>query len=247
MHAEMHRAAAVSSLEHLILCLSVCLYPETPSTIHGLCILRGLFLEGVVLRAPCTIVVRGDCFHVQGSEGERDPNAGPKVYRHTVVPPLPGVDRNSEGTLDLPDEILTWKGSIFSIFSNVVADWQGSGYGPLLQTPSVRRLCILNRSLRCIQCTRMAKEDGAVSNQGGRLKLGSMRVEWHRLHIIIPSLAHCSHAKRPYCCMEKHGLCECFQLTFPPLLSSGFICMCCKTAHQGSCMREQWAGALLGS
>lgn len=75
---------------------------------------------------------------MQGSEGERDPNAGPKVYRHTGVPPLPGVERNSEGTLDLPEPILTWKGSIFSVFSNAVADWAGSGYGPLLQTPSVR-------------------------------------------------------------------------------------------------------------
>ncbi|EIE19802.1 FAD/NAD(P)-binding domain-containing protein, partial [Coccomyxa subellipsoidea C-169] len=40
------------------------------------------------------------------------------------------------GTLDVPEEILTWKGSIFSVFSNAVADWDGSGYGPLLQTPS---------------------------------------------------------------------------------------------------------------
>ncbi|CAL8471472.1 g11014 [Coccomyxa elongata] len=72
----------------------------------------------------------------KGSEGERDPNAGPKVYRHNDVPPLPGVDKNSEGMLDLPEEILTWKGSIFSVFSNTVADWHGSGYGPLLQTPS---------------------------------------------------------------------------------------------------------------
>ena len=31
----------------------------------------------------------------------------------------------------------SWKGSIFSIYSNQEADWQGAGYGPLLETPSV--------------------------------------------------------------------------------------------------------------
>lgn len=62
------------------------------------------------------------------------------MYRHTTLPPLPGVDKNSEGLLDLPEEIFTWKGSIFSIFSKEAADWQGSGYGPLLETPSVRPL-----------------------------------------------------------------------------------------------------------
>jgi len=31
-----------------------------------------------------------------------------------------------------------WKGSIFSVYSREAADWEGSGYGPLLMTPSVR-------------------------------------------------------------------------------------------------------------
>ncbi len=75
---------------------------------------------------------------LQGSEGTKDPEAGPRVYRHTIVPPLPGIDRTSDGLLDIPEEIMTWKGSIFSIYSNQVADWHGSGYGPLLETPSVR-------------------------------------------------------------------------------------------------------------
>lgn len=33
---------------------------------------------------------------------------------------------------------MSWRGSIFSIFSAQHADWQGAGYGPLLETPSVR-------------------------------------------------------------------------------------------------------------
>lgn len=67
----------------------------------------------------------------------KDPGTGPKVMRHTIVPPLPGVERTSEGIMEVPEEVLTWKGSIFSVFSNKVADWEGSGYGALLQTPSV--------------------------------------------------------------------------------------------------------------
>lgn len=33
-----------------------------------------------------------------------------------------------------------WEGPIMSIFSNQVGDWEGSGYGSLLYTPSVRFL-----------------------------------------------------------------------------------------------------------
>ena len=31
-----------------------------------------------------------------------------------------------------------WEGSTFSVYSREAADWEGSGYGPLLMTPAVR-------------------------------------------------------------------------------------------------------------
>lgn len=34
--------------------------------------------------------------------------------------------------------ILGWNGAIMSTFSSEAADWEHSGYGPLLATPSVR-------------------------------------------------------------------------------------------------------------
>lgn len=34
--------------------------------------------------------------------------------------------------------VLGWDGAIMSTYSSEVADWEGSGYGPLLATPSVR-------------------------------------------------------------------------------------------------------------
>ena len=34
--------------------------------------------------------------------------------------------------------ILGWDGAIMSTFSSEAADWEQSGYGPLLATPSVR-------------------------------------------------------------------------------------------------------------
>ncbi|CAK0785523.1 hypothetical protein CVIRNUC_008733 [Coccomyxa viridis] len=68
------------------------------------------------------------------THGEK--NGEPKVLRHTVLPPLPMCEKSSQGQTEIPEEIHTWKGSIFSIFSNKVANWEGSGYGALLQTPS---------------------------------------------------------------------------------------------------------------
>lgn len=73
--------------------------------------------------------------HVQETHGEK--NGEPKVLRHTVLPPLPMCEKSSQGQTEIPEEIHTWKGSIFSVFSNKVANWEGSGYGALLQTPSV--------------------------------------------------------------------------------------------------------------
>ena len=74
-------------------------------------------------------------FRVQETHGEK--NGEPKVLRHTVLPPLPMCEKSSQGQTEIPEEIHTWKGSIFSVFSNKVANWEGSGYGALLQTPSV--------------------------------------------------------------------------------------------------------------
>lgn len=34
--------------------------------------------------------------------------------------------------------VLGWEGAIMSVFSREAADWEGSGYGPMLATPSVR-------------------------------------------------------------------------------------------------------------
>ena len=67
------------------------------------------------------------------------PSEGPKVLRHTITPPLPGVQVES-GEKEVPEEILPWKGSIFSVYSRAAADWEGGGYGPLLMTPSVRHM-----------------------------------------------------------------------------------------------------------
>lgn len=75
--------------------------------------------------------------------GKKDPRAGPKVMRHTMVQPLPNVEKSSEGVLEVPEEIQCWKGSVFSIFSRGVANWDSTGYGALLQTPSVRALPVL--------------------------------------------------------------------------------------------------------
>ena len=78
------------------------------------------------------------CYALQEVIGEKDPKAGPKVARHTMAAPIPLVEKNYQGVLEVPERIECWKGSVFSIFSNKVANWQGSGYGALLQTPSVR-------------------------------------------------------------------------------------------------------------
>ena len=72
---------------------------------------------------------------MQEVHGEK--NGQPNVLRHTVMPVLPKCGKNSQGQTEIPEEIHTWKGSIFSVFSNKVANWEGSGYGALLQTPSV--------------------------------------------------------------------------------------------------------------
>ncbi len=75
----------------------------------------------------------------QGYVGEAHAQpAGPRVPRHTTDVPLPGIESASDGRVELPEPVLTWRGSIFSIYSTQVADWAGSGYGPLLETPSVR-------------------------------------------------------------------------------------------------------------
>ena len=64
-------------------------------------------------------------------------SAEPKVLRHMGLPPLSKCDKGSQGQTGVPEEIHTWKGSIFSVFSNEVANWESRGYGALLQTPSV--------------------------------------------------------------------------------------------------------------
>jgi hypothetical protein len=56
-----------------------------------------------------------------------------------LMPPLPRVDELGRGQIEEPEEIMTWRGSIFGVYSNAVADWQGSGYGALLETPTVRQ------------------------------------------------------------------------------------------------------------
>ncbi len=50
------------------------------------------------------------------------------------------LDINGPPACALQDEepILGWEGAIMSVFSREAADWEGSGYGPLLATPSVR-------------------------------------------------------------------------------------------------------------
>lgn len=81
---------------------------------------------------------------MQVQEGERDPSKPARPPGHTIIPPLPRVEKAPDGTLDIPEDILPWQGSIFSVFTNAVADWTGSGYGALLETPSVRRLLLSN-------------------------------------------------------------------------------------------------------
>ena len=55
-------------------------------------------------------------YTLQEVVGEKDPKAGPKVMRHTVVAPLPMVEKTSQGVLEVPEKIQCWKGSVFSIF-----------------------------------------------------------------------------------------------------------------------------------
>ncbi len=66
------------------------------------------------------------------------PTQGPRLPRHLASPPMPSVVPDYAGRLEVPENIESWKGSIFSIYSKEVADWEGSGYGALLQTPAVR-------------------------------------------------------------------------------------------------------------
>ena len=75
---------------------------------------------------------------MQGHLGEKSANPGPRVPRHLITPPMPGVVPDYAGRLEIPENIECWKGSIFSIYSKEVADWENSGYGALLQTPAVR-------------------------------------------------------------------------------------------------------------
>ena len=81
-----------------------------------------------------------DC-HAQ--EVHREKSGEPKVLRHTGLQPLPKCDKGSQGQTEVPEEIHIWKGSIFSVFSKEVANWEGSGYGALLQTPSVLFLALV--------------------------------------------------------------------------------------------------------
>ena len=60
--------------------------------------------------------------------------------RHSVTVPMPAVLPNWQGQYEVPQDIQSWKGSIFSIFSKHAANWNGSGYGPLLMTPAVSHL-----------------------------------------------------------------------------------------------------------
>ncbi len=62
--------------------------------------------------------------------------------RHTAVQPLPMVEKTCQGVLEVPERIQCWKGSIFSIFSREAAHWDSSGYGALLETPSVSSLSL---------------------------------------------------------------------------------------------------------
>lgn len=75
---------------------------------------------------------------MQGHLGEKSANPGPRVPRHLITPPMPGIVPDYAGRLEIPENIECWKGSIFSIYSKEVADWENSGYGALLQTPAVR-------------------------------------------------------------------------------------------------------------
>ena len=93
-------------------------------------------------------------YTLQEVVGEKDPKAGPKVMRHTVVAPLPMVEKTSQGVLEVPEKIQCWKGSVFSIFSRGVANWDGSGYGALLQTPSV---CATPISAHIVMCQEVTK------------------------------------------------------------------------------------------
>ncbi|CAL8471165.1 g10707 [Coccomyxa elongata] len=89
---------------------------------------------GKNLRLHPATAVNGVFSKVQ--EGKRDPSKPPRPPGHTIIPPLPRVETAPDGTRDIPEDILPWQGSIFSVFSNAVADWTGSGYGALLETPS---------------------------------------------------------------------------------------------------------------
>ena len=71
----------------------------------------------------------------QEVHGEK--TAEPEMLRHTGSPPLPKCDKSSQGQTGVPEDTHTWKGSTFSVSSNKVANWESSGYGALLQTPSV--------------------------------------------------------------------------------------------------------------
>ena len=89
---------------------------------------------------PCTAGLKSHNSRnfLQGFDGEKCANPGPRIARHLVTPPLPGVVPDYAGRLEVPEDIESWKGSIFSVYSKEVADWEGSGYGPLLETPAVR-------------------------------------------------------------------------------------------------------------
>ena len=88
--------------------------------------------------------------------------AGPKVMRHTVVAPLPMVEKTSQGVLEVPEMIQCWKGSVFSMFSRAVANWDGSGYGALLQTPSVSVAPYMHTQ----SCVKMWRTPGRTSISG---------------------------------------------------------------------------------
>ena len=131
-HLHLHPATAVIGLYGKVTCSS-CLHSTGASMsqkCHALAVIAFCCFP-TSLSQVCACAL-------QEVIGEKMPNPPPKVMRHTIVPPLPMVEKTSEGLLEVPEVIETWKGSIFSIYSNKVADWEGSGYGALLETPSVR-------------------------------------------------------------------------------------------------------------
>ena len=75
----------------------------------------------------------------------KDKDFVPKIFE-TPFPNEPG---------DEPVRpVKMWEGSIFSVYSREAADWEGTGYGPLLMTPAVPPLGPRARAPRPLPCCR---------------------------------------------------------------------------------------------